>query len=150
MNIKDVLHNKKSNKIFKINQAKTLCDAMGFFADHSIRSLIVEDHKAEVVGIVTEKDVLRVCKKVHGNVQGQKVKDAMTPADKMETINRDDPIDKAMHIMTEKRVAHLPVFKDKVLVGIVSIGDLIKSLLDKSRKETKRLQDYITGAYPKE
>ncbi|MBS3741220.1 MAG: CBS domain-containing protein [Candidatus Cloacimonetes bacterium] len=150
MKIKDVLHNKKSNKIFRINKDKTLCEAMEIFAHHRIRSLIVENDKEEVVGIITEKDVLRVCEKVHGNVKGRKVKDAMTPADKMETINREEPIDKAMQIMTEKRVAHLPVFKDKVLVGIVSIGDLIKSLLDKSRKETKRLQDYIAGKYPKE
>jgi len=150
MKIKDVLRNKNSDKILSIDQNKTLCDAMGFFAEHRVRSLIVEDEQKNVVGLVTEKDVLRVCHKLDGNIKDQKIEKAMTPKAKMWTIRRDDPIDKAMQIMTDERVAHLPVFKEDILVGLVSIGDLIKAMLDKSRKETKRLQDYISGAYPKE
>lgn len=150
MKIKDVLRNKNNEEIFSINQNKTLCDAMGFFAEHRVRSLIVKNDQKKVVGIITEKDVLRVCHNLDGNIKNQKIEKAMTPRDKMWTMKRDDPIDKAMQIMTDERVAHLPVFKNEVLVGLVSIGDLIKAMLDKSRKETKRLQDYISGAYPEE
>lgn len=150
MKIKDVLKNKNSEKILSINSGETLCNAMGIFAENNVRSLIVENDKKEVMGIVTEKDVLLLCHKLDGDIKNQKVKKAMTPKDKMWTVRRDDSIDKAMQIMTDERVSHLPVFKDGNLVGLVSIGDLIKAMLDKSRKETKRLQDYLSGDYPKE
>jgi CBS domain-containing protein len=74
----------------------------------------------------------------------------MTPAEDLITISESDPINKAMEIMTENRIKHLPVFKENKLVGLVSIGDLVKSMLEKSRQETKRLQDYISGDYPEE
>jgi len=150
MKIKDVIKNKKNNIVFRINLNKTLCEAVEVFTNHRIGSLIVENDGGHIEGIVTEKDILKVCRELEGDVSEQKVKNAMTPAEDLITVNEDDHIDKAMEIITENRIKHLPVFKDKHLIGLVSIGDLVKAMLDRSRKETQRLQDYISGDYPEE
>lgn len=150
MKIKDVLKQKKDNNVYRINSNKTLCNAAKIFTDHRIGSLIVENDDEEIVGIITEKDILKICRDRKGDISQQLVQNAMTPADDLITISENDQINRAMSLMTDSRIKHLPVFKENRLVGMVSIGDLVKSMLDKSRKETKRLQDYISGDYPEE
>lgn len=150
MRIKDVLKQKKEKVVYRINTNKTLCNAAKIFTEHRIGSLIVENDDGTIAGIITEKDILKICRDRKGDVSQQLVKNAMTPFEELITVSENDPINKAMEIMTDNRIKHLPVFKENKLVGLVSIGDLVKSMLEKSRKETKRLQDYISGDYPEE
>jgi len=72
----------------------------------------------------------------------------MTPANKLIVASLKDNIKYVMAMMTEHRIKHMPVMKKDRLVGHISIGDVIKALLDRSQQETKRLQDYISGKYP--
>ncbi|RKY57939.1 MAG: hypothetical protein DRP96_09205 [Candidatus Neomarinimicrobiota bacterium] len=78
----------------------------------------------------------------------KKVSEIMTPANKLIVASLKDNIKYVMAMMTEHRIKHMPVMKKDRLVGHISIGDVVKALLDRSQQETKRLQDYISGKYP--
>ena len=97
----------------------------------------------EVAGIITERDYLR---KVI--LKGRSSKDitvASIMTRNMVSVSPDHTVEDAMRLMTEKRCRHLPVFKDGELDGILSIGDLVKTIIASQEFEIKVLEDYISG-----
>jgi len=76
------------------------------------------------------------------------VKEIMTEKEKLVAAAEEDDIHHLMNIMTEKRIRHLPIFKGKEMTGIISIGDIIKNMVEIKNTEIKSLIDYISGKYP--
>jgi len=143
MLIKDLL-NHKGNSVFTIPEHASTLDALKTLNEKHVGSLIVINPNGEVAGILSERDILAHFQQ---SVRGVPVTDIMTPRDKLIISHGDDSIDYAMSIMTEKRIRHLPVFEDDRLVGLVSIGDVMKAVSKDLEFESKLLNQYITGSY---
>lgn len=143
MSLEDVLKGKLLGGVTTVDGRETMRNAVKTMAHNNFGALVVT-LEGVPVGIVTERDVLRQAAEEDGFLD-RKVEEVMTrnivvatPSDDIEAIKR---------IMTEKRFRHIPVMQDGKLVGIVSIGDVVRSQLTTTQAEARYLRDYIAGAY---
>jgi CBS domain-containing protein len=133
----------KNVKLQTIAPEKTILDASRKLVQYNIGALPVCDTEGNLVGIITERDILRVTAKDGGDGVGHKVAAIMSR--QVYTCVADDDIETAMQVMTDQRVRHLPVLRDGRLVNIISIGDLVKATLDESQEENRHLRSYVAG-----
>ncbi len=149
MTINDVLA-QKGTQVFTINHEKLASDALRTFVKKHIGALVALDTKNNIMGIVTERDVLYMFASAAGKAKSARVKDIMTPAKKLIIGHKDNDLEYVMSIMTENRMRHMPIIDDKgKLAGFISIGDIVKALLKNAEYEKNVLTDYIQGTYPK-
>jgi CBS domain-containing protein len=142
MTLRDILKIKGS-QVHAVGPDQTVLEAVGLLVEHRIGALLVQDTAGEVVGIISERDVLRECQH-HGAELGRiPVRDVMT-ADLI-VCRLDNNVEHAMGLMTTHRVRHLPVMDGGDVAGMISIGDLVKSCLDEAQDENRYLKEYITG-----
>ena len=146
MLIDAVLQDTNGRKVISISPDSTVREALYRLVQHNIGSLPVIDSTGRMVGIFTERDVLiGECadpKRFHG----QLIKEVMT-ADPV-CCNTGDSVHEAMDRMSRHRVGQLPVVEEGMLVGLVSVGDLIKSLYSQSEAEKEHLMAYLHGPEP--
>jgi CBS domain-containing protein len=140
--VADVLR-EKGNKVYNISGDATVFEAIKAMSDNRAASLLILGARDKLVGIITERDGRDV---VLGdkNLHKVLVRDVMTK--KIVKVSPDTPIELCMELMTEKRVRHLPVVMDGAVVGVISIGDLVKFLCDSRGIEIDNLEKYITGS----
>ena len=108
---------------------------------------MVNDSNGNFIGIMTEKDAIKCFKDVQ-KFTDIKVKDIMTKYEDIIVVSEDDNIQYAMSIMTENRIKHLPVMKESVITGVISIGDIVKAQLEHSEHVAKTYLDHIKGKTP--
>jgi CBS domain-containing protein len=135
----------KQGEIFSINQGDSLCKCIDALNEKKIGALIVTDDAGKLAGIISERDVLHSVKKTPIDVCSVRVKDAMTPRKKLVVVSEETSIQELMEVMTQNRVRHLPVVREEDLCGIISIGDVVKSLLDNAIMENESMRSYIVG-----
>jgi CBS domain-containing protein len=111
----------------------------------NVGALLVTNEDHTLAGIITERDVLR---SLPAGIRSKKVKDLMTPRDKLIIAHAADTLDYANSVFSEAKVRHLPVFDGDKLVGLLSIRDLVRAQLKDADFENKALRDYILGSYP--
>jgi len=111
-----------------------------------VGSALVQGPNGSIAGIVTERDVLRATAKHGPAVCALGVRDVMT-RDLLVAVP-DDTVDYVLSLMTERRMRHVPVIDEGVLVGLVSIGDAVRAKSELAQVEARHLHDYITGKYP--
>jgi len=143
--LNDILDAKGSG-VYTIGPEATLLDAVEELVRHNVGSLVVCSREAEgerPVGIVTERDVLHQCASSKGCLAPLKVADVMTT--ELVTASPKDAVEAVMGIMTTRRLRHLPVCVEGRLVGLVSIGDVVKAQHDRLAMENKFMKDYIEG-----
>ena len=143
MKAKDILK-QKGPEVITIGEAKSLSDAIQVLVNNNIGVLLVINDKAKISGIISERDILRAVKNSPDTFSELKVGEIMTQ--KVLYADYEDDIDYIESVMTEQRIRHLPVMNNKVLVGLISIGDVIKASLKDKRFENKYLMDYISGS----
>ena len=112
-----------------------------------IGALIVKDETGHIAGILTERDILTKACPDNLNTKNLLVSELMTPRDDLIIGTVNDTISYVMNVMTIKKIRHLPVFNDENLVGIISIGDVIKSIMGQSETEIKLLKEHIQNPY---
>ncbi len=142
MKILDILR-EKGTDVLTIGPERTVHHAMRTLVEHNIGSLVVRGQGGEIVGIITERDILRECAKGPGRLQERVVRDAMT-SDLIIGVPGDN-LDYVMGIMTKNRIRHLPIMDDENLRGIISIGDVVNALRREIEFENRMLKDYIHG-----
>jgi CBS domain-containing protein len=142
MKVKDILE-KKGPEVVTISGDKTLQDALRLLVTNKIGVLIVIDHEAKLTGIISERDILNACHSQPVDYRDLNVNDFMTR--NVIIVEPEDSIDYVENIMTKNRFRHVPVIKNKVLVGLISIGDIVKEQLHETKEENKYLKDYISG-----
>jgi len=125
----------KGGGVFTITPDKTLRQAARLMDKHRIGALVVVDQAGQVVGILSERDIIRFAAH-HTAVFDVPVSKAMTK--KVVSGSPDDDVKAVMRTMTEKRFRHLPILEQGQLVGMISIGDLLKELLNKYQGELHR------------
>lgn len=138
----DELLEKKGLSVETISVNENLILAIKMMNEKHIGALITVENNGDLAGIISERDLLRVCIDCAPN---QTVKDQMTPKSKLITLKLKDTLRTAMKIFTEKKIRHLPVLESEKLVGIISIGDVVKELLEVAEEENKYLKEYVMG-----
>jgi CBS domain-containing protein len=140
MNIGEVLRAKASASVVTIAPEAGVRELIALLAEHNVGALIVSADGTSVDGIVSERDVVR---HLHhdGTVVNNTVGAIMTAV--VETCSSDNGLDELMKTMTERRVRHVPVVDDGQLVGIVSIGDVVKHKIDRLEFERDQLDSYV-------
>ena len=146
MSIKSILQQKGST-VFQIQPDKPLCDCIKLLNEKRIGALMVIDKENNIHGIVSERDILHTAFDTKGQMCDLLVKDIMTPKDKLITATIEDKIEAIMKSMTNNKIRHIPIMDNEKLLGIVSIGDIVKVLLNDAVTENKHMKNYISGGY---
>ncbi|GAQ80917.1 cystathionine beta-synthase family protein [Klebsormidium nitens] len=150
--IADILRNKKGEKergsFLWCQTDDTVYDAVRQMTQHNVGALVVmKSGKDGIAGIITERDYLRKVAIENRTSKETKVGDIMTVEAKLVTVTPDTQVLQAMQLMTEHRIRHIPVVDDHKMHAMISIGDVVRAVVDEHREEVKRLNDYIQGGY---
>ena len=142
MLIRDVL-TEKGRRVISIGPEASVKESLALFVEHNIGSLPVIESSGQLIGIFTERDVLFGNHHDLEQFRHRRIKEVMTP--NPITCSPKDTLAEAMGKMAQYRVGQLPVVEGSELVGLVSIGDLVKSLCVQLETENKHLMDYLYG-----
>lgn len=134
----------KGGMVLSVDSSESVFDAICLMAEVNIGAVLIQDNGV-ISGIFTERDYLQKIALKSLSSKKTRVGDVMTSP----VISADptDSIQTCMETMTTCRCRHLPVVEDGKLLGIVSIGDLVKKMLDEKEIELEKLSQYITGTY---
>jgi CBS domain-containing protein len=138
----------KGRNVHTIPEESTVSSAVEELVGRRIGLLVIKNSAGDITGVLSERDVLQKCVQKKMNTTQVLVKEIMTEKEKLVAAAEEDDIHHLMNIMTEKRIRHLPIFKGKEMTGIISIGDIIKNMVEIKNTEIKSLIDYISGKYP--
>ena len=139
-NVAQVIHDKIDKTIFTINPESTVFEAISLMADKGIGALVVTDQE-KVVGILSERDYMRKVTLMERTSKETTVGEIMTA--KVLTVTKSTSVENCLSLMTDRHLRHLPVVENEKLVGLISIGDLVKSVVEDQRKLIDQLQQYI-------
>ncbi len=142
-NVQQIL-DRKGHDVLCIASDANLYDALKLMADNNIGALVVKD-EGQVVGIFSERDYARNLEFCKHSCEDIKVRDVMSQ--NIYIIAPETSINEAMAIVTESRCRHLPVIKGEEMTGVVSIGDLVKAIIDEKEFVITQLKKYIRGEY---
>lgn len=140
--IEDILREKGHN-VYSISPDKTVYEALQLMAEKEIGAVLVIDEKGKISGVFSERDYARKCILKGRFSKETKVSELMST--KVYFASLDNKVEDVMAIMTEKKIRHLPVIEGDKILGIVSIGDIVKSIIEDQAFLIKNLEKYITG-----
>jgi CBS domain-containing protein len=144
--VKEILDS-KGKAVFSISPKAKVFDALKLMSEKEIGALMVMDEKGEVHGIISERDYARKVMLLGKSSLETLVAEIMTPAEKMVHIKPGATVEECMVIMTGKHVRHLPVCENNKFVGLISIGDVVKTLVTEKEDLIEQLSNYIAGKY---
>jgi CBS domain-containing protein len=128
--------------VYSVEPSATVREALEIMAQQNIGALLVlDDHS--LVGIFSERDYARKVVLKGKSSNDAKVSEIMTS--KVITINTKHTIDQCMQIMTDNHIRHLPIVNDQDVMGLISIGDVVREMMDHQKSMIERLQAYIAG-----
>ena len=135
----------KGREVRTIKPDASVEEALQRLRAERIGSLVVSETGTDLVGVVSDRDILDAIADHGADVLGESVGSVMT--EKVYTCSRDDRVSAIMALMTTRRIRHIPVVeKDGRLCGMISIGDVVKQRLDDIQGEADALREYVTGA----
>jgi IMP dehydrogenase len=141
--VAQVLKSKPTQDVYTIEAADSVYNAIKLMAEKQIGALIVKENGA-IAGIVTERDYARKIVLMDRSSKTTPVRDIMSTA--VRFVRPDQTTDECMALMTERRMRHLPVMESDQLIGMVSIGDLVKNIIAEQQFTIQQLEHYIHGA----
>ena len=141
MQVKVILKN-KGRTVETIQATALVSDVIDRLKSKRIGVLVVSQTGSDIVGIVSERDIVSGLAEQGPSLLDQRVETIMTR--EVKTCTPDDTIISVMELMTDRRIRHIPVLRDGVLAGIVSIGDAVKFRLQELETEASHLRDYIS------
>jgi len=131
----------KQKEIVKIKVNSKIATAASTMTEAKIGALLVEDDTGEIVGILSERDIVRGMGPHGADLHDVEVSELMTR--NLIRCSPNDTVNEAMAMMTDRRIRHLPVFEGEELVGFISIGDLVKCRIMEVQGEAEALRQYI-------
>ena len=143
MTVKAILQS-KGHDVLTIGPDETLADAIRLLAERRIGALVITNAQRQIAGILSERDIVRVIAKEGAAALSHAVRNAMTA--KVRSCTENSSVNEVMEIMTKGRFRHLPVEKDGLLYGIVSIGDVVKRRIEDVEREAEEIRAYIATA----
>ena len=145
--VKDILKNKNQKEVWSVQPKSTVFEALALMGEKEIGALMVIDEKGKVAGIISERDYARKVILKGKASRETAVKEIMTPADQMYTVKPETSVDDCMVLITGKHIRHIPVFDNEKFVGVISIGDIVKSIIAEQETLIEQLSNYIAGKY---
>jgi CBS domain-containing protein len=140
MRIRDILR-RKGDAVATVRPGSTVRELLATLAEHNIGAVVISPDGVAIVGIASERDVVRHMHRRGAALLDAPVSEIMTA--EVRTCGPDDAVDGLRHVMTERRIRHVPVVVNDRLVGIVSIGDVVKSAIDELETEREYLVGYL-------
>jgi CBS domain-containing protein len=141
--LEDFLKLNKNRQIWTISKDQSVMQALILMSEKNIGAIIVVDNNDFPIGIFSERDYARKI-----ILKGKSSKDTLLDevmTKELITVTRDYKIDQCMKIMNEKKIRHLPVLENKKIVGIISIGDVLKIMIKEQKELIDHLQKFITS-----
>ena len=141
--LEDFLKLNKNRQIWTISKDQSVVQALILMSEKNIGAIIIVDNNDFPIGIFSERDYARKI-----ILKGKSSKDTLLDevmTKELITVTRDYKIDQCMEIMNEKRIRHLPVLENKKIVGIISIGDVLKIMIKEQKELIDHLQKFITS-----
>jgi CBS domain-containing protein len=142
MLVHEILSSKESDVVFTIRPNATVNQLLDALAEHNVGALVVSNDGTTLLGIVSERDIVRKLRDV-GEPREALVQDIMTTD--VHVCSPQDNLGDLMGVMTQYRVRHVPVMEGETLVGVLSIGDAVKSRMDQLEFERDQLTHYLHG-----
>lgn len=143
MIVKAILQEKGAD-VVTVNPEQTLSEALRILAQRRIGALVVTRGGGRIAGILSERDIVRILASEGVAALEKPLSGAMTS--KVKVCHENNTVNEVMEIMTAGRFRHLPVERDGVLVGIVSIGDVVKKRIEEIEHEAEEIRNYIATA----
>ncbi|MFC7734511.1 CBS domain-containing protein [Roseomonas sp. GCM10028921] len=142
MTVSAILRNKGA-EVVSVTPGMSLGEVARVLVQHRIGAALVREGDDQPVGIISERDIVRVFAREDGRTDRLTAAEAMTRV--LYTVTPETPIERALEMMTDRRVRHLPVLADGKLCGMVSIGDLVKARIEAAVGEAAALRDYVAA-----
>ena len=142
MNVAKILE-AKGGSVVTVSAKAEVADAIDLLNRHNIGALVALDDDGKVAGILSERDIVRRLRSHSDTLLGQPVSAIMTP--KPVTCTREDSVDDVMQMMTGRHFRHMPVVEHNTLIGVISIGDVVKTKIEVTEGEAAALREYISG-----
>lgn len=139
--VREIIH-KKGEQVWSVNSDASVFDALKMMADTNAGTVLVMND-GKVVGILSERDCVRKVDLQGRTSQNTKVADVMTT--KVLYVESSQSLDECVAIMIDKNIRHLPVYEDSKLIGIISVRDALKEMVDYQKFMISQLEHYITG-----
>jgi CBS domain-containing protein len=141
-NVRDILNSKGEARIYSVGPSAMVMEGLKLMAEEKVGALLVLENGLPV-GIFSERDYARKIALMDRSSRTTEIRQVMTadlifvgPADSMES---------CMELMTQKRIRHLPVLEDNKLIGLISIGDLVKNIIEDQKAMILQLEKYVRG-----
>lgn len=142
MNVAKILETKGAS-VVTVSAKAQVSDAIDLLNRHNIGALVALDDDGNVAGILSERDIVRRLRSQADKLLSQPVSAIMTP--KPVTCTREDSVDDVMQMMTGRHFRHMPVVEHNTLIGVISIGDVVKTKIEVTEGEAAALREYIAG-----
>jgi CBS domain-containing protein len=142
MKVADLLKS-KGQSVITVSPDEPVFQAMGKLIENKIGSLVVIDAEKKIVGIISERDIMRAAYSDYEMLKSKRVSQLMS-TNIIVAIPEDD-IDYIMGIMTQNRIRHLPIVTKDGIVGLISIGDIVKYQLEEIQVKNRYLEEYMYG-----
>ena len=142
INVRDLIR-KKGGQIFSLGPEATVLDAMKLMADKNIGSVLIMDG-GKIAGILSERDCVRKVELAGKSAKNTKVSEIMTS--KVLYMEASQSIEECMAVMIDKNIRHLPVYVNGTLLGVISVRDVLKEVVDYQKFMISQLEHYISGS----
>ncbi len=146
MKIIDIL-NQKGDTLFTVKSDSSVLDAVAIMDKNKIGAVIVTDKKENVVGILSERDVLYKCYNSGKQLKDQTVNNLMTGVENLLIGKPDDTAKELMNVMLYRKIRHIPILEDGQFTAIVSVEDILKMMLDSFENESHLLRQHIKNPF---
>ena len=140
MRIRDVIAAKQQQQVLTVPPDATVRDLVAKLSEHNVGAMVVSADGQSVAGIVSERDVVR---RLHSDADVLSTPVSQIMTQEVHTCESSHPLDDVMEAMTKRRIRHVPVVDDGVMVGIISIGDVVKHKIDALQFERDQLDSYV-------
>ena len=141
--LEEFLNQNKNRQIWTISKEQSVMQALILMSEKNIGAIIIIDNNDFPIGIFSERDYARKVILKGKNSKDTLLNEVMTK--ELITVTRDFKIDQCMELMTEHRIRHLPILENKKVVGIISIGDVLKIMIKEQKELIDHLQRFITS-----
>jgi len=142
MLVSDVLEG-KGKTVATVTSDATVGSAVADLVRHRVGALVVSPDGRHIEGIVSERDIVQHLSELHNDLLAESVASIMSTS--VRVCSSTDDVESIMNLMTEHRIRHVPVVEADELVGIISIGDVVKSRIQELEKDRNELMEYITA-----